>query len=70
MVRSANTGISALIDPYGRVRERIKLGETGVMDFLLPTKIVDPPFYSKVGELGTIILFILIISIACIFRHK
>lgn len=36
LVRAANTGISAFIDPYGRVTARLGLGEEGVIDAPLP----------------------------------
>lgn len=36
VVRAANTGISAVIDPYGRIIAAIRLGEKGVIDTDLP----------------------------------
>jgi apolipoprotein N-acyltransferase len=36
MVRAANTGISAVIDPYGRVLSSLPVGHEGVLDVSLP----------------------------------
>jgi apolipoprotein N-acyltransferase len=44
MVRGGNTGISAIIDPYGRVEAKLGLGEAGVVDGFLPKLIAPPPF--------------------------
>ena len=44
LVRSANTGISAVVDPWGRVRARLGLGETGVLDVALPQPLAATVF--------------------------
>ncbi len=39
MVRAAATGISAVVDPYGRLTGSLALGTTGILDALLPKPI-------------------------------
>ena len=58
VLRSANTGISGVIGPYGRVLEKIKLGDAGVIYSFLPQKI-EKTFFSKFGDFTLLILFIL-----------
>ena len=50
MVRAANTGISTVIDPYGRTVSRLSLGQTGVLDASLPQSL-PPPFFASHGQL-------------------
>jgi apolipoprotein N-acyltransferase len=49
IVRAANTGISAVIDPVGRIVARLDLGVEGVLDSRLPTAI-PPTFYARTGD--------------------
>ncbi|MEM8688004.1 MAG: apolipoprotein N-acyltransferase [Pseudomonadota bacterium] len=49
VVRVANTGISAVVDPYGRVLKSIPLGQRGVVDSQLP-KAIPPTFYATFGD--------------------
>ncbi len=44
MIRAANTGISAIIDPYGRVLDQRPLGSEAVLDSPLPAAIAAPVF--------------------------
>jgi apolipoprotein N-acyltransferase len=44
MVRVANTGISGIIDPYGRVVQALPLGTQGVMDGSLPQPAPATPY--------------------------
>ncbi|MGE3157454.1 MAG: apolipoprotein N-acyltransferase, partial [Xanthobacteraceae bacterium] len=60
LVRAANTGISAVIDPLGRTIESLPLGAEGVLDAPLPQP-VSPPLYARVGDIpaGLIVLLTL-----------
>tara|TARA_A100001011_G_C14283583_1_gene832623 strand:+ start:334 stop:1854 length:1521 start_codon:yes stop_codon:yes gene_type:complete len=49
VLRSANTGISALIDPYGKILKKIPLNIEGYLDVKIPKKI-DETLYSKFGS--------------------
>ena len=49
LVRAANTGISAVIDPLGRIVARLDLGIEGVLDARLPAAI-PPTVYARVGD--------------------
>jgi apolipoprotein N-acyltransferase len=49
VVRAANTGISAVIDPLGRILESLPLGEESVIDGPLPQS-VAPTLYSRFGD--------------------
>jgi apolipoprotein N-acyltransferase len=53
MVRSTPTGVSAVIDAYGRVRPgaRLGLGELGVVDARLPPALSPTP-YARFGDWG------------------
>ena len=50
IVRSANTGISAVIDPFGRIIARLGLGAEGVFDSALP-KPTSPTLFSRVRDM-------------------
>jgi apolipoprotein N-acyltransferase len=56
MVRAANTGVSAVIDPLGRIVRSLPLGAEGVMDANLPRRI-DPTLYARTGDIGVAVVF-------------
>ena len=62
LVRAANTGISAVIDPLGRVVARLGLGLEGVLDSGLPAAIPPTP-YARTGDIPTIV----VLAVAWIF---
>lgn len=46
LIRAATTGISAIIDPYGRVLAALPLGAEGVLDGFLPQDL-DAPLFAR-----------------------
>ncbi len=54
-VRAANTGISAVIDPLGRIVAQLGLGVEGVLDSSLPSAIA-PTIYARSGDIPTAII--------------
>ena len=55
MVRAANTGISAVIDPSGRIVARLGLGVEGVLDASLPTAL-PPTLYARLRDIPAAVL--------------
>ena len=64
LVRAANTGISAVVDPLGRVIKSLPLGTEGVLDSGLPQPIA-PTLYSRVGDVpaGLIVAVALVLVV-------
>jgi len=67
MVRAANNGISAVIDPVGRVIHSLPLGAEGVLDSPLPAAL-GPTLFARFGELPAY-LFVLFCGAAVIRRR-
>ncbi|XIA65837.1 apolipoprotein N-acyltransferase [Bradyrhizobium sp. TZ2] len=55
MVRAANTGISAVIDPSGRIVARLGLGIEGVLDASLPTAL-PPTVYARLRDVPVAVI--------------
>ena len=67
LVRAANTGVSAVIDPAGRTVRSLPLGTEGVLDAQLPRRI-EPPVYARTGDAG-FFLTLAIVTIVLIRRR-
>ena len=69
LARSANTGISAMIDPYGRVTASLPLNTAGFLDAALPRPL-PPTLYSRTGDLPFALLLLLAIGTATWHRLR
>ena len=69
LARSANTGISAMIDPYGRLIRQIGLGSEGFVDAPLPMALAPTP-YSRTGDLPALLAAMLMVGFALASRRS
>jgi apolipoprotein N-acyltransferase len=67
LVRAANTGVSAVIDPLGRLIGSLSLGSEGVLDGSLP-RAIDTTVYLQTGD-GPAIAFVLV-AIGIVIRRR
>jgi apolipoprotein N-acyltransferase len=67
LVRAANTGISAVVDPVGRIVGSLPLGSEGVLDAPLP-RAIEPTPYVRLGEVP-LILF-MVVSLIIVARRR
>lgn len=65
ILRAANTGISAVIDPYGRFKHVLPLGTQGVIDAEVP-RALQPTIYARWGDFLLLlqVLAVLVASMA------
>ena len=69
LVRAANTGISAVIDPVGRITAELGLGIEGVLDARLP-KALPPTLYARIGEIPALLAVLAAAAIALRRRRR
>ena len=68
ILRSANNGIAAIINPLGIVEHKVKFGESGYVD-LNESKKIQPTVFSKYGNKIFIILILLYIFLIFSFNR-
>lgn len=56
LVRAANTGISAVIDAYGRTVHSLGLNSEGVIDSRLPEVATHATYFARSGDLGLVVM--------------
>lgn len=59
LVRAANTGISAVVDPVGRIVKSLPLSVEGVIDAPLP-RALTPTIYARTGDLAGFVAWLLL----------
>jgi apolipoprotein N-acyltransferase len=67
LVRAANTGISAVVDPVGRIVNSLPLGSEGILDSPLPRPLAAP-IYARVGDAPALI--IVAIALLLVVRRR
>ena len=69
MVRAANTGISAIIDAYGRTVASLPLGEDGVLDGFVPSE-RPKSFFQRAGSPFLLIFSVFFILLSLVGMGK
>jgi apolipoprotein N-acyltransferase len=69
IVRSANTGISAVIDPVGREAGHLALGQEGVLDSALPVAL-PPTVFARWRHIPLAILVVLATLVVLVRRRR
>jgi apolipoprotein N-acyltransferase len=68
LARAANNGISAMVDPYGRVTALLGLGRTGVLDTTLP-QALSATLYARYGDAMAALLLVVTLGLAAALRR-
>ena len=67
IIRSANNGISAIINPIGIIEKIVEFGNSGYVDFK-ESKIIKPTLYMNYGD--KIFFILILLYIFLIFSFK
>lgn len=64
VVRSANNGISGIINPLGEVTGKIDLNRKSAQNFALPAQMSIPTFYNLFGSIPLIVVLIIFLCLS------
>lgn len=62
LARAANTGISAMVDPIGRITASLSLGEQGAITTPLPAAL-SPTLYSRLGDIPLAVMLLCCVGV-------
>ncbi len=69
MVRVANTGISATVDSYGRIKAYLSLNTSGVIQQKIPSSLKNISIFSQFGN-SIVVILLVIITVVNIFLYR
>ena len=70
LIRSTNTGITAIFDGYGRVLKKLNIGKREILDVQLPHKVDPRTVYSSNKSITLFFMIFLCISLSSAFHFN
>ena len=70
LIRVANSGISAVVDSYGRAWDSLGLNEEGVIDSAIPAPLTKPPLFALAGNWVVLCFLLLMLTGWLFFERK
>lgn len=69
LARAANTGITAVVDPFGRVTGKLSLGAKGILDGKLPKPLSQATFFASYGNMMVFLPLFVIVALSGMCRR-
>jgi len=70
LIRSANNGISAIIDPVGRILQKTDLDSYTILDGYIPNKLINNTIYGLYSQYSIMAFLILVVFLIDSFKLK
>ncbi|WP_025897521.1 apolipoprotein N-acyltransferase [Sneathiella glossodoripedis] len=69
LIRSANKGISAVVDGYGRILDEIPPTKAGIIDTSIPKALENRTLYGRIGEILPLVTCVIFLTIGLTIRR-